>query len=275
MERISVGFSELSSLNLSLEKEYELVVTLNEIDYYLMVYLKDLNDKFLIMSNGAVDPSKKAPPIYMRSSWIDQINASCIFIDDPTLHNTDMRLGWGQGNRENFSLENISYILKELFKNFNVHDKNIYFYGSSAGGFMSLFYSILFPESTAIVNNPQTKVLNYLAPYVKKMLLNSYGIKDINNVDDEILYRLDINEAIKHYNIIPKKIYYLQNFLCENDLDNHVTPFLNDLKKDNIEIRGLHFVNYFRENLGHNPLPQRITLQYIHLILENKLDMNL
>lgn len=275
MERISADISEISSLNLSFNTEYELVIKSNEIEYYFKVFIKDLNDKFLVLSNGAVEPKKKAPPIYMRSSWVDQIEASCIFIDDPTLHKTDMRLGWGQGNRENFALESISEILKELFEIFNVQDKNIYFYGSSAGGFMSLFYSILFPGTTAIVNNPQTKVLNYMPSYVRKMLQNSYGIKDINNVDEDLIYRLDINEAIKKYNVVPKKIYYLQNYLCSNDIDNHLTPFLTDLEKDNIELTGLNLINYFKENLGHNPLPQRITLQYIHLILENKLEMNL
>lgn len=275
MERISTDISEISNLNLSFNTEYELVIKINEIEYYLMVYLKELNNKFLILSNGAVDTKKKAPPVYMRSSWVDQIEASCIFIDDPTLHATDMRLGWGQGNRENFALENISEILEKLFKYFNVQDKNVYFYGSSAGGFMSLYYSILFPGTTAIVNNPQTKVLNYMPSYVKKMLRNSYGINDINNVDEDLIYRLDINEAIKKYNVIPKKIYYLQNSLCENDIEQHLNPFLSDLKKDNIEVTGLNIISYFKENLGHNPLPQRITLQYIHLILENKLDMNL
>jgi len=103
-------------------------------------------------------------------------------------------------------LEEMSEVVKKIFEMLDVNYKNLYFYGSSAGGFMSLYFSILLNESTAIVNNPQTKVLNYLAPYVKRMLNHSYDLSSTAEVKNELLYRLDMVEAIKYYDNVPNEI---------------------------------------------------------------------
>src|SRR5699024_4576952 len=224
--------------------------------------------------NGAVNPEVKTPPIYMRSSWIDEIEASCIFLDDPTVHKENMRLGWGQGTEEHFALEEIAIILEKLFEKFKFENENIFFYGSSAGGFMSAYYSILIKGSTAIINNPQTMVLNYLAPYVKRMLNYSYGINKIEEVPENLIYRLDLVEAMKHYQSVPKRLYYLQNYSHDGDVEKHLNPFLDKLKINEIEFKGLCLINYFNKNLGHNPLSKVTTLKYIHQIIEGKLNMN-
>lgn len=275
MDKITIDITEISSLVLNKNEMQEICVVYSDWEYCFKIYLKDNNRKIVIFSNGAIDPEKNTSPVYMRSSWAEEINASTIFLDDPTIHGTNMRLGWGQGKTDMFSLEIFAKILKELLESIDLDQTNTYFYGSSAGGFMSLYYSILFPESTAIVNNPQTKVLNYLRPYVRRMLKHSYAIEDIDKVPSELVYRLDINKAIKYYNIKPKKVYYLQNILCESDVENHLTPFLDDLKKDAIELSGLCLISYFKKGLGHNPLPKNTTLNYIDEIINERLDMKL
>lgn len=272
MEELSLNIDELHELSVETDRLYEIKINSKNFNYCFKLFLKDINDRILIFSNGAIDPKKSTPPVYMRSSWIDDINSSCIFLDDPTTHENNLRLGWGQGTLEEFVLEKCSEIIKELLHILKFEESNTYFYGSSAGGFMSIYYSILIPNTTAIVNNPQTNVLNYLPLYVKRMIQYSYKIDSIENVPKIHMHRLDLVEAMKFHNKLPKKVYYIQNYLCSNDMEKHYFPFINSLKNNQIELTGLCTINYFKENIGHNPLPQKITLRYIHQIMEGKLD---
>src|SRR5699024_10831615 len=67
------------------------------LNFFFKSFLKEGNDKLIFLSNGAVDRTKKEPPVYMRSSWADDIKANCVFIDDRTIHGTILRIGWGVG----------------------------------------------------------------------------------------------------------------------------------------------------------------------------------
>src|SRR5699024_5179230 len=221
----------------------------------------------------AVDPKKNKPTVYMRSSWTVDIDASTIFIDDPTLHGTNLRLGWGQGSSDTFHLEEIADILENLLDKMDVQAEDTYFFGSSAGGFMSLYYSVLIKGSTAVVNNPQTKVLNYLAPHVKNMLKKSYGFEDKEYLDNSLLIRLDIAEAIRHYGHFPDKIYYFQNQSCEEDIEKQLNPFVDMIKAYGIEAKGLNIISYFYEQLRHNPIRKTETIDIINKILNNELDL--
>ena len=272
---ICINFDELEKLELGLNELYELEVHYNSIKYYMKINIKEHSDKVVIFSNGAIDPKKSTPPIYMRSSWDDDINASTIFLDDPTLLNTDMRLGWGQGSYGDFALESISIILKKILYIYKFRANDTYFYGSSAGGFMSMYLAILIPGTKAIVNNPQTDVLSYVAPYVKRMLRYSYGINEIDDVPKELNYRFNIAEAFKYYKIDPSGIYYLQNYCCEDDMHFHLNPFIKQMNLNNISMSNVLILNYFHNKLGHNPLPKDLTINYINQIIDNKLDFKL
>jgi len=269
-----IVFNELDKLELEHDKLNELEIFHNNRTYFMKINLEKESDKLVIFSNGAIDPKKNIPPIYMRSSWANEINASTIFLDDPTLLGTDMRLGWGQGEYGDFALESISQILNKILERFNIEYKNTYFYGSSAGGYMSMYYTLLLPGTKTIVNNPQTNVLSYTPSYVKRMLRHSYKINEINEVPEELMYKLNLVKAIQHYDVIPDEIYYIQNYCCESDMELHLTPFINDLNKSNINMSNILLLNYFHKGLGHNPLPKKITIKYINQIINNKLELN-
>src|SRR5699024_6700255 len=268
-------FENLNQVHFQVDKKIEYIIEKGDNSYCLLMHLKSKSDKIVIFSNGAVDPNKSTPPVYMRSSWSDEVDASTIFLDDSTLHGTSMRLGWGQGKNGTFHLEEMSEVLQKIFEIIDIDYKDLYFYGSSAGGFMSLYFSILLNESTAIVNNPQTKVLNYLAPYVNRMLNHSYDLSSSTEMKDDLLYRLDIVEAIKHYNNVPKEVYYFQNYNCDSDIEGHIRPFLEDLKNNKIEIRGMKLINYFNHRLGHNPISKPETLKIINMILKGELNFRI
>lgn len=273
--KIDIKFEELTNIKFEADKKVEYIIEKDDISYCILINLKSKSDKIVVFSNGAIDPNKSVPPVYMRSSWSDEVDASTIYLDDSTLHGTSLRLGWGQGKKGVFHLNEMSEILKIVFDKLEIENENVYFYGSSAGGFMSLYFSILMNQTNAIVNNPQTKVLNYLAPYVKRMLSHSYNISDPKDVPEDLLYQLDIVKAIKYYNTIPSEIYYLQNYNCDGDVEGHLRPFLQELKENDIEIRGLKLINYFNKKLGHNPISKSETLKIINMILNKELDFKM
>ena len=264
---------DLVGITLQKDEMQELKIKRGDHTYCMKVHFKPAHKKCVIFSNGALDPKKNSPPVYMRNSWSEDIDASTIFIDDPTLHGTKLRLGWGQGSRETFHLEEIADILNILLPRMNVAAEDAYFFGSSAGGFMSLYYAVLIKGSTAVVNNPQTKVLNYLKPFARNIIKQSYGIDEIEDVDDSLLYRLDIAEAIRHHGYFPEKIYYFQNQSCEGDIEQQLNPFLDTLKSYGIDPKGLDIISYFDEQLGHNPIRKNESIAIINKILNNELDL--
>ncbi|UIU22298.1 hypothetical protein [Mammaliicoccus sciuri] len=54
----------------------------DELDIYIKLNLKEDNHKLVVFSNGAIDPSKSKPPVFMRSKWHEDFNANCLYIDD-------------------------------------------------------------------------------------------------------------------------------------------------------------------------------------------------
>jgi len=269
----NIEYESLENIELRNDEMQELKIRKGNHTYCMKVHFKPAHKKCVIFSNGALDPKKNSPPVYMRNSWSEDIDASTIFIDDPTLHGTKLRLGWGQGSREVFHLEEIADILKILLSKMAVTAEDTYFFGSSAGGFMSLYYSILMKGSTAVVNNPQTKVLNYLRPFAKSVIRHSYGIDEIEDMEESLLYRLDIAEAIRHHGYFPEKIYYFQNQSCEGDIEKQLNPFLDTLKSNGIDPKGLDIISYFDDQLGHNPIRKNDTVNIINKILNGQLDL--
>lgn len=267
-------FHKIEEIEFNYDILQEVRIEKEGVEFCFKIHLKRNNDKLIVFSNGAVDPNKSELPVYMRSSWSENISASSIYLDDPTLHDTKMRLGWGQGVGSRFYLEEFAEILKKLFDILSIKYKNIIFYGSSAGGFMSMILSILIEDSIAVVNNPQTNVLNYLRPYVKRMLSHSYSIDDIESVESNILYRLDVVAAVKHYGKLPGKLYYFQNYKCEGDIDKHQRPFVKKLEAEGLDSTNLFIINYFDEKLGHNPLQKNKTIKILNLISEDKYEFN-
>lgn len=89
---------KLKELNYSLleSKNNEILcIKLDSENFYLKVNIKKGNDKLIIFSNGAVNRDIKSPPIFMRSTWAEDIEANCIFLDDKTIHNNKIPIGWG------------------------------------------------------------------------------------------------------------------------------------------------------------------------------------
>src|SRR5699024_11428251 len=86
-----------------------LKIIIDNLDFYFQFHYKKESNNLMVFSNGAIDTNIRKPPVFMRSSWSDDINANCLFIDDRTIHNSDLKIGDRKRTRLNSSHVSISY----------------------------------------------------------------------------------------------------------------------------------------------------------------------
>jgi len=255
------SISELEKIKIRFNKKTEIHYTSDNLTYCFLVRLKRFTSKLLVLSNGAIDPKRSKPPVYMRHKWSDDFDASHIFLDDPTIHKDKLRIGWGQGIKEEFALEIYSEIIKTLSKRLEIKDNDVYYYGSSAGGFMSMVLSAMHSNSNAIVNNPQTDVKNYAESASKPLIEKIYG--SIEYAYENYAHRLDVIEAFKYYDYTPN-ILYVQNRLCGPDMKKHYFPYMQKFTKSKLNLQQTKTLLYHNKKAGHNPLGQEDTVKLIN-----------
>ncbi|WP_404329949.1 heparinase II/III family protein [Mesobacillus maritimus] len=262
--KIKANISDIDNLEFTFDSPYFLTVTWEDVNFDFYISLKSTSNKIMFFGNGAYDSEKMSLPVFQRHSWANEINESVIVYNDPTLYLGKMNLGWGQGTTERFYIKDLSQIITKLISHLGIDNTNVLFYGSSAGGFQSLYLAGLIRGSKALVNNPQTAVHKYYPSHVKKMYSYSYPGLEQSNIEDKYIERLDVAEFYKSINYIPD-IYYLQNLACKHDVQNHLLPFQNSLEKlrGKVDISRIRFEYYHNEEQGHNPLDKSVTLKYL------------
>ncbi|WP_414054036.1 glycosyl transferase [Macrococcus equi] len=261
---LELNFEELDNYSFENGFNDDLCVIHENLKYYFHLKYNDKYENIICFSNGAIDPSKKLPPLFQRSSWKADFRASCLFIDDPTLHGNGLKIGWGQGTTDSFALEKIAIIIDKLTECLNYNKENTTFYGSSAGGYMSIYLGTLIKGTKVIVNNPQTYVLNYHEAAVNKLLEKVYTNLTMDEVKEKYAYRLSLTQAFSKYRNTPK-ILYMQNRACITDMKGHAEPFMKNIAKyKGIQDTNIEFYFYKHPKEGHNPLPKDQTLRMIH-----------
>lgn len=259
-----VLYSELTKIKGDYDKPTILTINKNDTNYDFLIKTKNDSPFLYVLGSGAYDSKEYKPPIFQRHSWIDDLNANVIFFNDPTLYLGDINLGWGQGTNQEYCLETIAGILKVFVEKIKVEHNKILFYGSSAGGFMSLVLGGYFNGSSVLVNNPQTIVPNYYRKHVEAMYQISYPGMGYDDISAQYEDRLNIFHFYKTVKNVPN-IYYLQNAACQHDMENHFKPFSNEIAKILKENDKKEFISHFYwdEKSNHNPLGKEDTLYHI------------
>ena len=263
---IQINFEDITIDSLTANNQETLAIVKEDEIFYIKIFLKGYSNKVVVFSNGALDPEKKKPPVFMRESWIDDFDFNAIFIDDRTIHGKELKIGWGVGTPERHFLVDYSEIIKKVINELNFKNENIFYYGSSAGGFMSMGLSSMHDKSTAIVNNPQTYVYNYFESYVNDLVEKVFIDKNKNEVFKECAERFSITALFKKYKRVPN-VHYIQNRLCKSDMRNQYLPFLKIVDKYNVDATPINFILYNNYKSGHNPLGKDDTLKIINSII--------
>lgn len=275
-EIVEINFHDLKNFKLKLDKKIGLIVYWDNVKYEFLLNIKSNNEKLLILGSGALGQRNfdRSRPYIERHSW--NFKQSTIHYHDPTYYVDDMiRGGWGIGTEDNYYLEKISEILKILIKKSNILEKNVLFYGSSAGGFTSLMLATLIKGTKCLADIPQLYVNKYKSK--AKQLDGWRPIKDFGfpNMSDEIfmdtfLYRMDFIEMANRENYVPDAYLILD---CSVDLDfnTQYIPFFENLNK----IPFNEYSNRLKliitgQNKGHCPLNNNDTIQLINKLFSEE-----
>jgi hypothetical protein len=265
-KNVKVDFDGLNESSLIWNEAFTLNVFYKGVQFDFFLKLNQKYDVLMCIGSGYVERQKIQPPVFHRYSWSSEIQASTIFYADPTLYLDDeIGLGWGQGVEDHFYLRSISDILKKIAEITKYEYKNMLFYGSSAGGYQSLYLAGYFRGSRALVNNPQTNIFNYHENHVNKMLSVSYKGLDLETIKKKYGRRLVVMDFYKSIKYVPKIAYY-QNIAATHDINNHLTPFFNELNKLKILDKGtrIAFHMYYDQEKGHNPHPKEQAIKIIN-----------
>lgn len=229
-----IPYDELKDFEIPFNQPFILTVNWDGIKFEFLIKMKQDASGLLILGSGAGTITNEArvfTPYFQRHSWIDDFDDSVIYYNDPTLYfDEKLPLGWGQGTIERFFLKDIADILGQLIEKTQIPKKNVIFYGSSGGGFMSFYLAGYVKGTIALVNSPQTSLLKWLKVPVKQVFEYSYPNMSEEEIVSLFPERINVIDFFKKIKYVPK-IYYLQNAYCELDMLHHVIPFIEGLQK--------------------------------------------
>lgn len=265
-----INFEDLTYDILIENNHSTLKIIKEDIDFYFKINLKLEENYLIVFSNGAVNPDKKQPPVFMRSKWHEDFNASCIFIDDRTIHATDMTIGWGLGTKKRYYIQDYYEIINRICTILEYKSSNVIYYGSSAGGFMSIALASYHKGSYAVANNPQVYIYKYQAEHVNKIYKNIFEGMTKQYILKKYSTRFSLGALMSKNKNIPKT-FYLQNRLCENDMEKHLNPFLSNAKRYNIDLTNINFLLYDDKFKGHNPIGREKSVKFINNLIDNNL----
>lgn len=250
----------------------EVIISHKGEDFYFKFHIKEHSNRLAIHTNGAVNYEVKRPPVYQRSSWGRLIDAHCIFIDDRTLHNTSDELfntAWLIGTQDRHYVKDYSEIIKLIQDILNIETKNIYYWGSSAGGTASIALATLHKGTTAIANNPQTNILTDYPRRRDAIFRNVFSNLSKEEVIENYYDRLTLAALIKRESYVPR-IFYIQNNNHEPDLKRHFQKFFDELNEYSMDKSNITIWFYHDLERGHGPLDLDTSLEYLHSIMSFK-----
>lgn len=181
----------------------------------LDLMLEKAPSKNLLVIFHAAAGLSHTTPIFTGRRIAQSTDASTLFVSDPSL-DLGVRIGWFAGD-ENRPLQiDLPRVIQRVASSTGA--ERIIFFGPSAGGFASLYYSHFFPNSLSIAVNPQTAISRYYRHLAKAYYSAAWPHEErrLELVDDIVpLYE---NEFTNY-------VIYLQNSRDDFHLKHHLRPW--------------------------------------------------
>lgn len=248
----------------------EYSITGTGLPYSFYFHRDNTSKKLIVMFPGAIPRGKKDIPDYQRISWAKEISGNVLYLQDPT-HFLDksISIGWFQGCETYNPLDEGVSIIKNVLKNLDVSTKDLFFFGSSAGGFSALMFGGYFKHSTLIVNNAQTNVLKYNEIHVKRFLKYGFNSIDYEKYTENYSHRIQPMLVYSAQKYVPN-IHYYQNLADDTHYKNHTISFVDEVNslKASIGSESIFKITfYFDAVTGHSPMPKQKTIRVLNKIL--------
>jgi hypothetical protein len=214
----------------------------------------------VVFGQGMVVRDQVALPRFQRMDWADSFPENVLILNDPTLFlGNDVTLGWLLGTHDNYITPKIAELVKRSRDQLAIEDRNILFYGTSAGGFGSLMLSRHFDHPAVFVNNPQTNVLKFTRGGVARLLQVAFNSISRDEAAKRYGDRFSFVEALNQGAKLPR-LYYLQNILDDDHYNDQLLPLMSAATVPAKAKQGVHVERQFIVDLYidsktlHNPL---------------------
>lgn len=116
-----------------------------------------------VIFHAAADPAQVTLPLFVGQHLAEDLDSSVLFVSEPVL-DLGAPIGWYAGCKTGPRQRDFQDIFEHIRS--SIGATSLIFYGCSAGGFASLYYSHQNPGSLAIAVNPQTDIQKYHADKV-------------------------------------------------------------------------------------------------------------
>ena len=219
------------------------------VHFEFFVNYKPGSGQAVIFGTGDVG-AKKIRPSFDRISWAGEIPGTAIYYFDPTIYLGESSLGWGYGTNDRWYLEEIAVLLKKLLDKMDIPVSNTLFYGSSAGGFMSMGLAAML-RSRATVINPQFTVENFWPRLVG--IMKESCPKEGESLLTEHTHVAAIFEEQHYFPLL----HVIENIKSKPDFTMHLSPFLTELTGMSLSCTGRLTVDFYSDQGGHNAMPSK------------------
>lgn len=227
------------------------------------VYSKSDSESLVIFLQGAVDREKIHPPVFHRWSWAKEINANVLTLNDPLLYrDKGLRIGWYIGAFNFDYIQKIGHFLRCFVRELGLDKRKIIFFSSSAGGYAAMALATQIKNGLAIVNNPQTNVLNYYEGHVRDFLEVGFNGIGSHDISQDIMYRFCLIERFRKFSYVPEIKYY-QNTADKFHFTNHFLPFVEKLGELRLPTQ-VEIKIYTDDDAGHSPLSKEDSVSIIN-----------
>ena len=220
----------------------------------------------VILSNGAVDLERSGgEPVFQRSSWHTEIQGHLIYVCDPgTVGPGALPLAWGQISARHWVVPDMAAVVRAVSRRLGVvSGAGRLYYGSSAGGFLSLGMAASDNGCRVIINNAQFDWTRWMAGGVNALRAARFEnalpatIRSRNPRRTNILNNLAPGRG-------PRTVDYLVNLDSNHDREVDAR-IMGQCLLNHPEFRDMVRAIAYRDPVaGHNPLPKNLTLPWLH-----------
>ena len=223
---------------------------------------KTATGRLVVFYNGAVDRKVKPEGIlFQRSTWLDDVPASCLFLADPTLPlHEGLALGWGQIDADTDFPAIAADISASIARTLRLDQRGpVIHFGSSAGGFQAASAAAKMPGGTALVNNAQFDWTLYEMDSQVDAVVKLLGFSSKQELRATMPWRTSIPEYVKHYDA-SLNIKYLVNASSSFDVARQV-PVFERLAELPSVTAAIH--RYEDMKAGHDPLGRKELMSHL------------
>ena len=177
---------------------------------------------YVIYTGGR--PDLEVDPYFVRWSYyplIESLDSMILCISDPMFQKyEDLFLGWYYGTEDEFYVTLSLEIVRAVCDSVGMDYKNVIFFGSSGGGYASIYAASLMKGALSVSINPQI----YLEAYSYAKKFEQITGVDLKKPDE--LHRNSLVEIIKSSE---SKHCIMVNVQSADDMENQLLPLTEEL----------------------------------------------